>query len=161
MKALVIYDSRSGNTERMAKAIAEGASSVEGVTVEVRRIGEAFPLSILADVGLVFFGSPVIYADVTDGFRSFLEHLKRFIEDGKMSVKGKVAAVFGSYGFDGAWIMEERMKGMLEGLGYKVHGRVCVETSDSVRYRPERALENCRSFGREIAEASRKGLFLV
>ncbi|MBS7638489.1 FprA family A-type flavoprotein [Candidatus Bathyarchaeota archaeon] len=155
MKALVIYDSRTGNTEKMARAIAEGASSVEGVSVEVRRIGEMFPLSILADGDLTFYGSPVIYADVTEGFRSFLEHLKRMVEDGRMRMKGKVAAVFGSYGFDGAWVMEERMKRMLENIGYKVYEKACVETADSVRYRPERALENCRSFGREVAEAAR------
>ncbi|MBS7651611.1 MAG: flavodoxin domain-containing protein [Candidatus Bathyarchaeia archaeon] len=156
MKALVIYDSRTGNTEKMARAIAEGASSVKGVSVEVKKIGEAFPLSILADADLAFYGSPVIYADVTDGFRSFLEHLKRLVEDGRISMKGKIAAVFGSYGFDGAWIMEERMKRMLENLGYKVYEKVCVETADSVRYRPDRALENCRSFGREAAEARGK-----
>lgn len=158
MKAIVIYDSKSGNTEKMARAIAEGASSVNGVSVEVRKIGERFPLSILADADLAFFGSPVIYADVTDELRSFIEHLKRFIEDGKMNVKRKMAAVFGTYGFDGAWIMEERMKRMLEGLGYKVYEKVCVETSDSVRYRPERALENCRKFGREAAEAAKGSL---
>lgn len=69
--------------------------------------------------------------------------------NGKMSMKGKVAAVFGSYGFDGAWIMEERMKRTLENIGYKVHEKACVETADPVRYRPERALERCRSFGGE------------
>jgi flavodoxin len=157
LKAIVIYDSRAGKTEKMAKAIAEGASSVEGVSVEVRKIGEMFPLSILADAELAFFGSPVIYADVTDEFRSFIDHLKRFIEDGKMSMKGKTAAVFGSYGFDGAWIMEERMKRMLGSLGYKVHDKVCVETADALSFRPERALENCRRFGKEIAEAARRG----
>lgn len=139
----------------MAKAIAEGASPVEGGSVEVKKIGEMFPLSILADAELVFFGSPVVYADVTDELRSFLDHLKRFIDDRKMDVKGKTAAVFGSYGFDGAWLMEERMKKVLGSLGYKVNEKVCVETADALRFRPERALENCRHFGKETAEAAK------
>jgi flavodoxin len=31
MKLLVLYDSRSGNTEKMAEAVAEGAKEVKGV----------------------------------------------------------------------------------------------------------------------------------
>lgn len=39
MKIIVVFDSQTGNTEKMAKAIAEGASSVPGSVVEVKKIG--------------------------------------------------------------------------------------------------------------------------
>lgn len=156
MKVLVVYDSKSGNTEKMARAIAEGAASVEGVEAEVKKIGEPFPLTKLSEADLVAFGSPVIYANVTDGLRYFLENVKCFIDAGKMDTKGRSAAVFGSYGYDGAWIMEERLKRMVEDLGYKVQERVCVEIDSDLRYQPADPLNNCMVFGKEMAESLKK-----
>jgi len=140
----------------MARAIAEGAASVEGVEAEVKKIGEAFPLTVLAEADVVAFGSPVIYADVTDGMRGFLEHVKRYIEAGRMEMRERRAAVFGSYGYDGAWIMEERFKKMVEGLGYNVWEKVCVETDSNLRHHPVPPLNNCRAFGKELAESLKK-----
>jgi len=156
VKVLVIYDSKSGNTEKMAWAIAEGAASVEGVEAEVKKIGESFPLAALAEADLVAFGSPVIYADVTDEMRGFLEHVNRYIKAGRMDVKRSRAAIFGSYGYDGAWIMEERLKKMVDGLGYEVLDKVCVETDSKLRHSPTDPLSNCKAFGKEIAESLKK-----
>ena len=36
-KILVVYDSRSGNTEKMASAIADGANEVKGVNASQRK----------------------------------------------------------------------------------------------------------------------------
>ena len=153
MKLLVIYDSKGGNTEKMAHAIAEGAASVEETMSEVKKIGEPFPLTELADADMVVFGSPVIYADVTDEMKSFLEHLKRYIDAGRMDMKGRRAAVFGSYGWDGAWTMEEQFKKRVKDLGYKVDEKVCVEIDTDLKYHAATPLENCRAFGKELAES--------
>jgi flavorubredoxin len=153
MKVLVIYDSKGGNTEKMAQAIAQGAASVEGVETEAKKIGEPFPLTMLAEADAVAFGSPVIYADVTDEMRGFLEHVRRYVDAGKMEVKDRRAAVFGSYGYDGAWIMEERLKKMVEDIGYDVQDKVCVEIDSNLRHHPADPLRNCRAFGKEIAES--------
>ncbi len=40
MKILIVYDSKSGNTEAMAHAVSEGVED-EGVDVEVKRVDEA------------------------------------------------------------------------------------------------------------------------
>ena len=40
-KVVILYDTRTGNTGRMARAVAEGAKSVEGVEVVLKRVGEA------------------------------------------------------------------------------------------------------------------------
>ncbi len=153
MKIVIIYDSKGGNTRKMAEAIAEGASSVEGVEVEVKRIGEAFPLSLLRDADGVVFGSPVIYADVTNEMRDFLEHIQRYVDAGKMSMDGRRAAIFGSYGYDGAWIMEERLKDMVEGLGYEVQDEVCVQVDSDIKINTNETVKRCRDFGREFAES--------
>ncbi|NQT09319.1 flavodoxin domain-containing protein, partial [Candidatus Bathyarchaeota archaeon] len=38
MKVIVVYDSQTGNTEKMAKAVAEGVGSV--VEVDIKKVGE-------------------------------------------------------------------------------------------------------------------------
>lgn len=153
MKIMIIYDSLGGNTEKMAKAIAEGASSVAGVVVEVKKIGEPFPLSLVAKADGVAFGSPCIYADITDGMRSFMDHLKRFIKDTKMDTKGRKAAIFGSYGWDGALIMEQRFKDIVKDLGYKLKDDVAVEVDTNIKYHADLHLEKWKKFGREFAES--------
>ena len=152
MKVLVVYDSLGGNTEKMARAIAAGASSMEGVEAEVKKIGEPFPLAALAESSMVVFGSPVIYSKVTDGMVSFLESVKHYIEAGRITVKERRAAIFGSCSFK-AQIIEERLKGMVEGLGYDVEEKVCVEKARNIKDSTEEALEKCREFGKELAES--------
>jgi NAD(P)H dehydrogenase (quinone) len=40
MKVLIVYDSKTGNTEKMAHAVAEGVKR-EGVEVDIRKVEEA------------------------------------------------------------------------------------------------------------------------
>ncbi|MGQ9679654.1 MAG: flavodoxin domain-containing protein [Candidatus Bathyarchaeia archaeon] len=155
MKVLIVYDSKTGNTEKMAEAIAEGINSVNGVYAEVKKIDNPWPLSSIAEADIVLFGSPVNYADVTDGLRSFLEHLGRYIKDGKLMMAGRRAAIFGSYGWDGAWIMEDRLRTMVSDLGFKLYDKVLVKTDNEIRNRSAETLPQCREFGREIAESLR------
>ena len=49
-KILIVYHSQTGNTERMAKAVAEGAAAIEGAEVVLKRAGEA-TLQDLLDCG--------------------------------------------------------------------------------------------------------------
>jgi NAD(P)H dehydrogenase (quinone) len=42
-KVLVLYHSTYGHLEAMAQAVAEGAGSVEGVTVDIKRVAETVP----------------------------------------------------------------------------------------------------------------------
>lgn len=156
MKIMVVYDSLGGNTEKMANAIAEGAGSVVGTVVELKKIGEPFSLSMLAKADGVAFGSPCIYASVTDGMHSFMENANEYVKDGKMDVKGKLAAVFGSYGWDGAWVMEEKLREMVQDLGYKIFDEVCVETGSNLKYHADKYLDRCVEFGKEFAESVKK-----
>ena len=40
-KVLVLYDSASGNTAKMAALVAEGAGSIPGIEVRLRKVDEA------------------------------------------------------------------------------------------------------------------------
>ena len=151
MKVLVVYDSQTGNTEKMAKAVAEGAGSV--AEVDIKKVGEPFPLIVLAEADGVIYGSPCIYANVTPGMRGLIENMDVYIKAGKIDVKGHLAAVFGSYGWDGAWVMEGVFKLSLKGLGLKVQDEVCVEVASNVKYNESESLKKCKDFGKKFAES--------
>jgi flavorubredoxin len=151
MKVIVVYDSQTGNTEKMAKAVAEGAGSV--AEVDVKKVGEPFPLMVLAEADGVIFGSPCIYANVTPGLRGLVENMGAYVKSGKIDVKGHHAAIFGSYGWDGAWVMEEVFKLSLKNLGYKVQDEVCVEVASNIKYNESESLKKCKEFGKKFAES--------
>ena len=90
MKILVLYYSRTGNTEKMAKAVAEGAKSVQGATVEL-----SYSVSVeeLGNFDAILVGSATYHHDMPVGFKSFFEE----VAVKNISLKGKVGAGFGSY----------------------------------------------------------------
>lgn len=151
MKIVIIYDSKTGNTEKMANAVAQGAS--EHVEVEVKKIGEAFPLTIMADADGAIFGSPVYYADISNNMKDFLAHVETYIKANKRKINNKPAAVFGSYGYDGAWIMEEKLKERIMGLGYNVSDDVLVMIDSDIKYHFESNSAKCKEFGKKFAES--------
>ena len=61
--------------------------------------------------------------------------------------------MFGSYGWDGAWVMEEVLKLSLKDLGYNVQDEVCVETDSNVKYNESESLKKCKDFGKKFAES--------
>ncbi|MEM3056028.1 MAG: flavodoxin domain-containing protein, partial [Candidatus Bathyarchaeia archaeon] len=71
MKILIVYDSRTGNTEKMAHAVAEGVRG-EGVEVEVRRVDEA-SVDALPGVDGLIIGSPVYYGQPSSKIKRFLD----------------------------------------------------------------------------------------
>jgi flavorubredoxin len=152
MKIIVVYDSYTGNTEKMANAIAEGAGS-GGASVEVKKIGEPFPLSRLGDADGALFGSPCIYANVTPAMQGFLENMKGAVDARKVKLKGKKAAIFGSYGWDGAWVMEQKLTDYVKDLGYKIEQNACVEVGSDLQYHPDDHLSTCREWAKKFAES--------
>ena len=151
MKIVVIYDSKTGNTEKMAKAVAEGVKKV--ADVEVKKIGEAFPLTILAEVDGVVFGSPVYYADISNNMKDFLDHMESYIKANRKKINHIPAAIFGSYGYDGAWLMEEKLKDMVQDLGYDVFDEVLVMVDSDIKYHFETEKDKAVAFGKKFAES--------
>jgi flavodoxin I len=152
MKILIIYDSKTGNTEKMASAIEEGAKEA-GAEVTLKKIGEPFSLSLLKESDGVVFGSPTRYADVTNEMKDFLSHVADYVKMGKMDIKGKKAGIFGSYGYDGAWVMEEKLKGYVEALGYKVNPKICVKVDMELKTRLKETLAECKAWGKDFAKS--------
>ncbi len=134
MKIAVIYWSGTGNTEMMAKAVAEGAGA------ELFTVSE-FKGSI-SDYDKIAFGCPSMGAEVLeeDEFEPFFAGI-----EGELS--GKSVALFGSYGWgDGEWMRNwaERVKGdgavLFNNEGFTVN-----ETPS------DDDLANCKAFGEDFA----------
>ncbi len=66
---LIIYDSRTGNTEEMAKAIAEG---IKDMKVEIKRVEKA-SLKDLERADAIIFGSPTHFGCMTSKMKEFIE----------------------------------------------------------------------------------------
>ena len=93
-KILVLFDSASGNTRRMAEFVAEGAAALKDTEVRLRSIDEATPDDVFWCDGLAV-GSPT-----NMGLLSW--KMKRFWDEAMaphwMEVDGKIACAFSSAG---------------------------------------------------------------
>ena len=89
MKALVLYRSYYGNTQRVAETLADAVRSA-GHQAEVRDLRRRFP--DLGGVDLVFVGSPTRMARVGRRAKSALNKIR------KRAVGGTRVAVFDTYG---------------------------------------------------------------
>lgn len=139
-KVLIFYYSRTGNTEKMASAIAEGLRTVEGVEVDVKFYLDA---SELANYDAIVIGAPTYHHDMP------LE-IKRLFENAavkNVNLKGKIGAAFGSYGWSG-----EAPRLALEIMENKF-GMQVIKPPLLIRYSPDQTgLEKCRELGRNVAD---------
>jgi len=85
MKALIVYDSVYGNTEKIAKAVAEAITPSN--EVKVLRVGDANP-SELASVNLLIVGSPTHAGRPVPAVQDFLKKIP------ELSLKGISVAAF-------------------------------------------------------------------
>lgn len=86
---LVAYHSNTGNTEKMAEAVAEGARTVAGVKVVLKSIDHV-TIPDLLDADAIIVGSPVYNANVSPEIQAFISSWP--FED--MPMKDKVGAAF-------------------------------------------------------------------
>jgi NAD(P)H dehydrogenase (quinone) len=71
-RVLVAYHSLTGNTEKMAKGVAEGVRRVPGAVTVVKRVEEVSKKDLEAADGLVL-GSPAYFADVAGRMKTAID----------------------------------------------------------------------------------------
>jgi len=139
-KILVLYYSRTGNTEKMAKAVAEGAKLVQGVEVTLNYYVSP---EELAGFDAILVGAATYHHDMPVSF-------KRLVEEAavkNVNLKGKVGAAFGSYGWSG-----EAGKLVIEIMKNKFEMNV-TEQPLPIKYEPDQAsIQKCKELGKRIAE---------
>jgi flavorubredoxin len=139
-RILVLYYSRTGNTEKMARAVADGAKSVRATEVELNYY---VPEEDVAKYDAVLIGTSTYHHDMPGTIKNYFEE----VAVKNVNLKGKVGAAFGSYGWSG-----EAPKLILEILKNKFEMNV-TEAPLLAKYVPDQAiLEKCFQLGKRIAE---------
>ena len=92
---LVTYHSATGNTEKMAQGVAEGAKTVSGTSVVLKRVDEVIRDDLLS-ADAVIVGAPVYVGSVSGQVETFLDNWgpKFGLETRSRSMRNKVGAAF-------------------------------------------------------------------
>jgi NAD(P)H dehydrogenase (quinone) len=94
VNVLIAYHSITGNTDKVAQAVARGAKALTGTSVLIKRVSEVVADDLLA-ADAVIVGSPVYFANMSGEVKSFFDDwlLKfDFYQDRKM--RNKVGGAF-------------------------------------------------------------------
>lgn len=98
VKVLVTYHSLSGNTERMAEAVVEGAKSVPETDVVLKRVGQV-TADDLFSADAVVVGSPVYWSNMAGEVKTFFDNWQfKFGVFPEFKMKNKVGAAFATAG---------------------------------------------------------------
>ena len=153
MKVLILYYSKGGNTRKLAEAIAQGVSQVDGVEAALRHTRDVTKDDFLTADGLVV-GSPVYFGTMAAQLKQVLDD---FVSVRKR-MENKVGAAFSTSG-DASGGKETTMMSIIQALliyGIIIvgdpmsatghYGTACVGAPDTG------ALDNGRKLGRRVAE---------
>lgn len=95
---LVAYHSLSGNTERLAEAVAEGAKGVPSTAVTLKRVNQVTADELFAADALVV-GSPVYWSNMSGDVKTFFDNWQfKFGVFPEFKMKNKVGAAFATGG---------------------------------------------------------------
>jgi len=98
VRVLVTYHSRSGNTERMAEAVVEGAKLVAGTEVLLKRVGQVTAEELFA-ADAVVVGSPVYWSNMAGEVKTFFDNWQfKFGVFPEFKMKNKIGAAFATGG---------------------------------------------------------------
>ena len=151
---LVIYHSRTGNTEKMAHLVAEGVK-LEGAAVEVVKAGDV-DVNDLRKAKALIMGSPTYYGTMAAELKDVLDRSVEFHGD----LDGKVGGAFSSsanVGGGNETTVLDILKAML------IHGMVIQGDPQgdhygtvSIRFPDDRAASECRRLGQRVTRLMRR-----
>jgi len=147
MKAIVIYDSKYGNTKIVAEKIVEGISEAGEVDATLNRISKV-DIKKIPDYDIILVGSPNHMGRPTRSVKKFIDGLK------KLEMKEKYIAIFDTYmGGD----FEKAVMKMKSMIKEKVPGSKPEILGLSIKVQKMKGpievgeLSKCKEFGYKIA----------
>ena len=153
-KVLITYYSATGNTEKMAKLVADGAKAA-AAAVTLKPIGEVGATQLL-DYDAIIIGSPTYYGAPAAQVRTLFDDSVK--HHGQL--EGKVGAAFSSSANIGGG-NETTILAILHSM--LIHGMVVQGNSKGDHYGPvsinapdSRVEKQCRELGRRTAELAAK-----
>ena len=149
-RILIVYHSQTGNTEKMARAVEEGARSIEKAEVVLRKARDASLDDLLQADGLAV-GTPENFGYMSGMIKDFFDRTYVAAQD---KVFRKPYVVFISAGNDGMGALNaiERIA-----LGYKF--KKVYEPVISKGRVTEEILERCRELGATLAGGCQIGIY--
>lgn len=149
-KMLIVYYSRTGNTEKMAGSVGEGASEIENVDVDVSPVEDLTPDDLLA-YDAIIMGSPVYFGTMAAELKKLIdESVKHFTK-----LEGRLGGAFASSGAAHGG-NETTILDICKAL--MVHGMIVKGIAEGSHYGPvavgepsDDECEECREYGRDIA----------
>jgi len=143
---LLIYHTFTGNTKKMAEAVAEGAKAVEGVEVILKKVAQV-SLEDFASADAIAFGAPNTFGSMAGALREFFDRAWK-VRD---RVAGKPVVAFTS---ENAGV-RKALEDIERFFGYyrlkKVADGVVAEKTPSME-----ELKACRVLGRSLALEAQK-----
>jgi NAD(P)H dehydrogenase (quinone) len=162
-KALIVFDSATGNTAKMADAIGEGLENA-GLTVEIKKVKIATMEDLLAADAIVL-GSPTYFGNMSGNMKAFIDKTEKLYPD---KLKNKVGAAFVSAAAIGDGC-ETALISLIETLlihrmivvGLQENAKVIGRTAGSMgalslECPDEECLTTCRGFGKRIGDVTKK-----
>ena len=146
---LIIYQSKTGNTERMSEAVEAGIKA-EGVSVIRKKIQDTSLDDLLDPQGIVI-GTPTYFAATTAEFKKLIDGSIKYFP----KLEGKVGAAFASSGDLGGG-GETALLDILR--AFLVHGMIIPGFTSGGHYGPvsvgspnEERKKVCTEFGAKVA----------
>jgi flavodoxin len=123
VKAIIVYDTKYGNTKLVAEKIMEGIGEVEGIETTLSDVKDTDPKKA-ADYDAILIGTPTHFGGPVRGIKKFIDKL------GKLDTKAKWVAVFDTYlGED----FEKSVKKMEKRISEKVPKLKIITSGLSIR----------------------------
>lgn len=155
---LIVYYSFTGNTEKMARAVAEGAQKIPGVNVITRTIDKVTETE-LKHADAILLGSPTYYGNMAGQMKSFIDDwwLKY-----KISLVNKVGGAFSTGGSQSggkehvihSLVIAMMSAGMI--LVGPLEGPFGLAGASALDPVDEKALKEARSLGEHAASVAQR-----
>ena len=150
-KILVVFDSKSVNTEAMAIAVAKGAEQAGDLEVTVKRADQTKPSDLLAADGIVM-GSPTYFGQMSAKLKALIDESVQVHK----KLGGKVGGAFTSSGGTASGA-ETTLLSMVQVM--LIHGMIVQGRADDMHYGvavqgspKKRELAECETLGKNVAE---------
>jgi len=149
-RILIIYHSQTGNTEKMALSVADGAQSLEKTEVVLKRAQDATIEDLLASDGLAI-GSPENFGYMSGMIKDFFDRTFYPAQD---KVFRKPYVVFISAGNDGTGALKA-IERIAQGFKFKMVYHPVISRGKVT----EADLEKCRELGSTLAAGCQMGIY--
>ncbi|HRU05579.1 MAG TPA: NAD(P)H-dependent oxidoreductase [Candidatus Brocadiia bacterium] len=153
-KVLIVYHSRTGATEQMASAVADGARQA-GASVTCHSVSD-FTAGELLEFDALILGSPTYYGGPAAEMKQVIDESVKF--HGRLA--GKVGGAFACAGNIGGGA-ETTVRALIDAL--LIHGAIVEGSHKGGHYGPvavgkpdERALSECRELGARVARLAER-----